>query len=268
MSIKLVAIDLDDTLLGSDLQISSQCIDIIRKVQDLGVMVTIATGRMFLSALPYAAQIGVSIPLITYQGALVRSLDSNEVLLYKPLKVSTGLEIMKYFKQADIHFQGYYSDQLVMESYGPDGQDYVALARVTPLIVEDILLKAAQEPALKILAVIHDESLLFEMAKELNCRFGEEISITRSKPFFLEIMNKGVNKGVALETLADYYRLQAHEVMACGDSYNDIEMISWAGVGVAMKNGPDKVKQIADYVTKSNDEEGVSEALRKFVLGE
>lgn len=266
MTIKLVAIDLDDTLLGSDLRISAYCRETIRQVQSKGALVTLATGRMFRSALPFAQLLNMHLPLITYQGALVKHPISGEVLYDKPVPVPVGYEIMTFFKQAGVHFHGYFQDQLVMESLSPDGIDYVNLAQVKPVLVKDILRQAEQEPALKILAVIHDEQLFTELEEQLQFLYGQWVNITRSKPYYLEVMDKQVNKGMALKTLAGHYHLEAEQVLACGDSYNDLEMIKWAGIGVVMGNAAPPIKEAADYVTRSNDEDGVAEALRLFVL--
>ncbi|MDD2619118.1 MAG: Cof-type HAD-IIB family hydrolase [Syntrophomonadaceae bacterium] len=266
MSIKLVAIDLDDTLLDSGLKISEKCINAIQQVQQKGILVTLATGRMFRSALPYANELQMDIPLITYQGALVKNSLSQETLYYKPVPGELGTEAMQYFAGAGVHYQCYFGDQLCMESLSAEGRFYSELAGIEPLIIADILNYSKHNEALKILAVSFDEKLILDMEKHLNQRFGSMLNITRSKPYFLEIMNRSANKGIALKIVADHYNIAREEVLAVGDSYNDLNMLEWAGTGIAMGNAPDVVKAAADFVTLSNEEEGVAEALINFVL--
>ncbi|HWP95375.1 MAG TPA: Cof-type HAD-IIB family hydrolase [Syntrophomonadaceae bacterium] len=266
MTIKLVAIDLDDTLLDSRLRISPRCLQVIRQVQARGVMVTLATGRMYRSALPYANQLQVDTPLITYQGALVKNSRSGEELYFQPVPCDLGVEVMDYFHQAGVHYHCYFDDRLCMEKLSYEGQQYAKLARVKPVIIKNLREAAREKPSPKILAAHYKEELLLDMEKELNTRFGDTLNITRSKSYFLEFMHPLATKGRALEIVARHYGIEKHEVMALGDSYNDLAMIEWAGLGVAMGNAREVVKKAADYVTLSNEDEGVAEALQRFVL--
>lgn len=266
MPIKLVAIDLDDTLLDSGLKIADDCLQAINQVQRKGVLVTLATGRMYSSALTYARQLKVDVPLITYQGALVKNSLSQEVLYYHPLPSQPAVEIINFFKQAGVHYHSYWEDQICMEALTPEGRYYASIAGMEPVLVDDLMSIGSSGEALKIMAVTEDRRLLLEMERELKGRYGDSLNITPSKPFFLEVMARKANKADALRVVAAHYEIEQNEVMAIGDSYNDIEMIEWAGVGVAMGNAWEDVKKAADFVTCSNDEAGVAEALRRFVL--
>jgi Cof subfamily protein (haloacid dehalogenase superfamily) len=266
MSIKLVAIDLDDTLLDSGLKIADNCLQAISQVQQKGILVTLATGRMYPSALPYARQLKVDVPLITYQGALVKNSLSEEILYYHPLPSQPATEVINFFRQAGVHYHSYLEDQICMESLTPEGRYYESISGIKPVLVDDLLSICSSGKAMKIMGVTKDEKLLLSMEQELKGRYGDNLNITRSKPFFLEVMAREANKADALRVVAAHYQVERHEVMAIGDSYNDIEMIEWAGVGVAMGNAWQDVKQAADFVTLSNDEEGVAEALQKYIL--
>ena len=268
MGIKLVAIDLDDTLLDSGLKISPYCIETINQVQKKGIIVTLATGRMYVSTLPYVRQLETEkdIPIITYQGALVKCSNSEKVLYYRPLAMDKSVEIMKYFKKSKVHFQAYFNDQLCMESLTEEGRDYSHLAGVEPVIIKNLIDEAAHQETCKILAVIENEKLLLDMELELRGIYTRDLYITRSKPYYLEIMHPQANKGDALKVVAEHYNFDRKEVLAIGDSYNDMAMIEWAGTGVAMGNARKSVKETADYITSSNEEEGVAEALQRFVL--
>jgi Cof subfamily protein (haloacid dehalogenase superfamily) len=268
MTLKLVAIDLDDTLLDSTLSISGPCKSNIRAAREKGVIITLATGRMYSSALPFALQLEVDVPLITYQGALVKNSQTQQVLYYQPLAPDMAVAVMKYFQKAGVHYHSYFDDQLCLESRSEEGMDYAQLAGVEPLIVPSLVDACRQgQEALKIMAVNRDQERLLEMEKDLKHIYGSSLHITRSKPYYLEIMNPQANKALALKTLAEHFGIQQREVMALGDSYNDMEMIKWAGLGVAMGNAPAEVKRVADFVTASNDEDGVAQALQYWILG-
>ncbi len=267
MPIRLVAIDLDDTLLNSGLKISDPCIRNIQAARSQGVIVTLATGRMYSSALPYALELKADVPLITYQGALIKNSRTSEVIYYQPLSMDMAVETMEYFKQAGVHYHTYFDDRLCLESMNEEGAAYARLAGVHPLLLDSLVesCRSGQE-ALKIMAVIRDQELLLELESELKHKYGNSLNITRSKPHYLEVMNPLANKADALRLVARYYGIQQEEVMAVGDSYNDLAMIKWAGIGVAMGNAREEVKAAADYITSSNEEYGVAEALQRWVL--
>ncbi|MGR6837062.1 Cof-type HAD-IIB family hydrolase [Syntrophomonas erecta] len=266
MAIKLVAIDLDDTLLDAGLKISQSCVRAIQEVQARGVRVTLATGRMYRSALPYAKQLQMDLPLITYQGALVKNSRSGDILYYRPVAYNVSVEIMQYFRRAGVHFHTYLDDQLYLEGLTEEGKMYSNLAGVEPVIVKDLFEAIKGNHPIKIMAVTDNEKMLVEMEEELKHRYGKSLNITRSKPFFLEIMDREANKADALQVVANHYGIKRSQVLAIGDSYNDLAMIEWAGIGVAMGNARKVVKDAADFVTSSNEEEGVTECLHRFVL--
>ena len=266
MAIKLVALDLDDTLLAPNLRISQESIRSIQKVRQQKVRITISTGRMFLSALPYAMQLGIDVPLITYQGALVKNSLSGEVLYYKPVPGELAYEIMNIFKDCGVHYHSYFDDRLVMETLSEEGKAYSLLAGVEATVVNDLAESLETNDAMKIMAISRDEEKLLAMERHLKSSYADKLHITRSKPHFLEVMHPEADKSKALEVIARHYKIDREEVMAIGDSYNDMEMIKWAGVGVAMGNAVQALQDRADFVTASNIEEGVAEALHRFIL--
>lgn len=266
MDIKLVAIDLDDTLLDSGLKIADECAKAIQAVREKGIIVTLATGRMFSSALPYAKELKVDVPLITYQGALVKNSESEEVIYFQPVPSDLAKEVISFFRTAQVHYHSYFDDKLYMESLTEQGLTYANLVGVEAHLTKDLLQDVVEKEALKIMAVIENEALLLDLELALKQRYGTKLNITRSKPHYLEISNNKANKGDALAVVANHYNVKREEVLAIGDSYNDLDMIEWAGIGVAMGNARNVVKEAADYVTKTNEEHGVAEALYRFVL--
>jgi Cof subfamily protein (haloacid dehalogenase superfamily) len=266
MPVRLVALDLDDTLLDCGLKISPRCIETIQAVRRKGVIITIATGRMFKSALPYARQLQIDVPLITYQGAWVKNSLSGEVLYYRPVDRSLTQRIFEFFDACGIHYHSYFDDNLYMEGVTEEGEFYRQLAGVEPVMVKDLDTELETREPIKIMGITFNEKMLLDMEICLKNRFGRELHITRSKPNFLEVMHREATKSEALKVVARHYGIDRSNVMAIGDSYNDMDMLEWAGIGVAMGNAPKDVKEAADFVTCSNEEEGVAEALTRFVL--
>ncbi|MGI5921374.1 MAG: Cof-type HAD-IIB family hydrolase [Syntrophomonadaceae bacterium] len=266
MAIKLVALDLDDTLLDNSLKISQECVNTIREVRAGGVIVTLATGRAFKSALPYARQLDIDVPLITYQGAWVKNSLSGEELYNRPVPRDLAREVMEFFRSRDVHYHTYFNDNLTIESLSEEARYYIGIAGVEPVMVPSLVDALDEGEALKILAVSFAEEQLLAMESELQERFGSNLHITRSKPYFLEIMDARATKADALQVVAGRYGIKRNEVLAVGDSYNDLAMIKWAGIGVAMGNACEEIKNLADFVTSSNEEEGVAEALQRLIL--
>lgn len=266
MAVKLVALDLDDTLLDCGLRISPRCIQTIQAVRQKDVVVTIATGRMFKSALPYARQLGIDVPLITYQGAWVKNSLSGEVLYYRPVDRDLTQHIFEFFDCCGVHYHSYFDDTLCMESLTEEGQYYAQIAGVEPVIVDSLCRELETREPFKIMGITFNGKMLLDMELYLKNRFGRELYITRSKPNFLEVMDRQATKAHALQVVAEHYGVDRTDVMAIGDSFNDMDMLEWAGLGVAMGNAHKDVKEAADFVTTSNEEEGVAEALKRFVL--
>ncbi|MCR4400570.1 MAG: Cof-type HAD-IIB family hydrolase [Syntrophomonadaceae bacterium] len=265
--IKLVAIDLDDTLLDSRLRIPPAAAEAIARARRRGVHITLATGRMFASALPYALQLGVDLPLISYQGALVRHVLSGEELVSRKVDPGAGRQALARLREWGLHVQAYWDDRLCMEALTPEGEDYARLAGVTPLLVER-LEDVVEGGTFKLLAVSYQVERLAALEARLQREFASRLYVTRSKPHFLELMHPEATKGRALAAVAAHLGVERAQVMAIGDSYNDIDMLRWAGVGVAVANAPEAVRRAADLVTLSNDDGGVAHAIVSLVLGE
>ncbi|MBO8159010.1 Cof-type HAD-IIB family hydrolase [Thermosyntropha sp.] len=266
MAIRLIGIDLDDTLLDGKGNISVKAAEMIKKIKDKGVLVTLATGRMYSSALPYALKLNMELPLITYQGALVKNSLSGEVLYYKPLEPKKAGEIIDFFKSYKVHYHAFLGDNLCMEKLTPEGRDYINFAGLNADLVPDLRRKAGEGGSIKVTAMSYEVEKILEMEKILKRNYEGELHITRSRPYFLDVLHVKADKAEALKVVAEHYGIKQEEVMAIGDSYNDIPMLRWAGIGVAMGNAPEEVKKEADYVTFSNEEEGVAYILEKLIL--
>lgn len=266
MDYKLVAIDLDDTLLADDLQISERTVEAIKEAQDGGVRVVIATGRMHSSALPYAKLLGLKHELITYNGALVKRVGDNQTLYHQPISVELAREVTEVAQEYDLHINFYLDDLLYVNKAGAEADYYEEVAGIKPILITEGAADFLDRPSTKLLIIEDDRAKLEEVLAELTAKFGDLLTITTSKVNFIEIMGQQVCKGTTLANRSTELGIKAEEVIAIGDSYNDLEMIEYAGLGVAVGNAKDEIKEEANYITGSNNEEGVAQVIEKFIL--
>lgn len=262
--IRLVAVDLDDTLLDEKQLLTQRTIKVVRQAMARGITVTIATGRMYSSTLPFALQLGLTAPLITYNGALIRSHETDEVLLHQPVPVDLARNVAELFRERGWHLQKYVNDRLLVEKLEENSLFYANYAKVEAFPVGEAFYRMDEAPT-KMLAMASPDKLVF-MQAVLQERFGDRLYVAPSKATYLEIINPLANKGTALAFLSKRMGIEKEAVMAIGDSMNDIDMIAYAGCGIAMGNANAVVKQAADAVTFSNVDDGVAAALEKYVL--
>ncbi len=264
MDIKLVAIDLDDTLLNTSLAVSPRTQAAIAQAVAQGVTVTVATGRMYTSALPYAKQLQLDVPLITYNGGLIRSCQSGETFYHQPVPEHLAHQMLALFQQKGWYLQSYVNDVLYVAERNQHALYYQTLTGIEAVALGNDFYTMPGTPT-KMLALA-PESEMREIAQTTQALFGAELMICQSKPIYLEITHPLVNKGRALDFLASRLGVSRDQVMAVGDSQNDLEMIKYAGWGVAMANAADNVKAAAQAVTGHHDAEGVAEAIETYVL--
>lgn len=262
--IRCIAIDLDDTLLRSDLTISPVDKAAIIKAVSNGIKVLLASGRMVQSMRPYVCELGLNDPVIAYNGAIIQEVLSGKVLYHRPVPAEEARRLVPVFREAGIHLNVYLNDELYMDELTDWGRRYVANAGVTPHPVGD-LLKIINEPPHKLLAA-GDVELIDRIQTRLSKDFKDRLQFVKSKPNYLEILAPEVSKGAALQELATVWGLDRSEVMAIGDAPNDLSMIAWAGVGVAIGNGNSLVKEKAALVVADHDHNGVAEAFERLVF--
>lgn len=264
MKYKLIAIDIDDTLINDDQIITEGTKEALKQAVDKGVIVTLATGRMFRSAQKVARQINLNVPIITYQGAIVKNLLDEKILYERYVPENAAKQIFAYAEKHQLHLQWYYQDTLYAKTDNEKVKHYSKISNV-PYEIEPNPSKMVHLPFEKLL--IYDEpDTLDTIAKELQPILGNQVHITKSKPYFLEFIHPEGTKGQALSFLAAHFGVNLSEVIAVGDSWNDHDMLQVAGLGIAMENAVDSLKQIADEITKSNNDEGVRHVIEKYLL--
>lgn len=264
MSVRLVAIDLDDTLLTDEIEIPPGAVEAVARARADGVHVVIATGRMFPAAQPFAKQLGLDTPLITYNGAMVKTIE-DELLFHHPVPQELALEVLDFAEANDWAVQCYFNDRLYVPEITSGVIYYTELAGVPAQSTERMRELVTESAPTKMLGIGSPEQTT-QRARSLQARFGEQLAVTISKPSYVEVLRPGVSKASALAEVATRLGVEQSETLAIGDSFNDLEMLQWAGIGVAMGNGHPDIRQLADYVVSSNNEEGVAEAIERFVL--
>ncbi len=261
---RLVAIDIDYTLIGSDLKISDRTKQAIHAATDAGSTVTLATGRMFRAAVPFAEELGLDAPLITYDGALVKTAKTEELYWHKPIPIEDAREILAHLQSLGFHINVYIDDEVYVERLNEESRSYTAHVNVAARAVGD-LLEFLNEPPTKIL-MMTEPDVIDNLLPELERKFRDISHVVRSLPQYVEFTAKDVTKGAALAELAKRMGIPQAQVMAIGDSENDVTMLSYAGIGVAVCNAVDRAKEAADYVTEGINGDGVREAIYRFVL--
>ncbi len=266
MNYKLLAFDLDDTLLDRNNKISDKNVETLRKAAAAGLIITIATGRMFQSALPYARQLGINVPLITYHGGLIKKAADGEVIWHRPVPLEAAIQVAEYAREHGYHLNLFIDDYFCIPEENEYTRAYQTLSGVEFKIIgnaAEYLRKDKTPPTkMNIVSFAGTPQIMQEMAAE----FAGVVHITMARPEFLEITNLEATKGRALRHLAEEAGIKREEVAAIGDSLNDIDMLEYAGTGVAVANARDEVKKVAQVITLSNLEDGVAYFIEKYVL--
>ncbi|HAN86998.1 MAG TPA: Cof-type HAD-IIB family hydrolase [Firmicutes bacterium] len=262
--IDLVAMDLDGTLLRSDKSISETNIRAIRDAHSQGVAFAVATGRMFRTSQPVVSGLLDEMPVIAYNGALIRYSNCGLTLLSLPIAAGVGEHVVRLMWEWGIVFQAYFGDELWVPKVAPATAAYSARYGAPVNVLPDIE-EFVKREAFKYL-VIDDEERILDVKESIDAVLDSGLRTMLSSPGMIEIVRSDVSKGHALAHLASSMGISMDNVMAIGDSGNDIDMLYAAGIGVAMANASDDVKARADYVVGTNDDDGVAEALESLVL--
>ena len=262
--IKLVVFDLDDTLLDSRQGISARTSAAIRQVAQKGIAIMLATGRMYASTVKFAQYLELAVPLITYNGAMVKAFPSGELLFHQPIDPEAAAQVLALCREQRWHIQTYIDDVLYVREINRYASLYARITDTEPVAVGDRLY-ALQAAPTKML-VIAEPDTVQQIKAYLVARLGNRLYIAESKPNFLEITHPSVHKGAALRWMAEQLKIDRHHIMAFGNGGNDIEMLRYAGWGIAVGNSPAEVKKAARLVTDSHDEDGVAKILEKVNL--
>ncbi|MDR0708645.1 MAG: Cof-type HAD-IIB family hydrolase [Spirochaetaceae bacterium] len=267
--IRLLALDLDDTLLRSDLTISFYTRSVLKKVENAGIVVVLATGRIPAAMDRFTRQLGLNKRpgyLICNNGTIIQESHTGKVVFEARLPPDTALVAYDLANAEGFPVQ-IYEGALMYISRKNEFADYdQKLTGLKQIVPEDF--RARVRKGCYKLLIPGDPLILRPLENLFRTYIGDDVTLFTSKPYFLEILPPGVDKGSALAKVAEITGVKREEVMAVGDSMNDEAMIRWAGYGVVMANGDERLKDAACLVTgRTNDEDGLADLIGRYLLG-
>jgi len=263
---ELVALDLDGTTIDHDLIVQDAVREAVAEARAQGVRVTIATGRQYVAALPFARILGITEPIICHQGAVIRNPIDDTILLHQAMPAGEAAEAAAALLAAGVFTMAYVDERMHIAGRAPELDYYL---RFHPegteiVIVPDLPAFLATTPPTKLLFVA-EGPIVEEQLARLGAQFAHRIALTRSHEHFGELTALGVSKGVALAHLAESFGIPQGRTVAIGDQENDLPMIRWAGLGLAMGNAIPAVQKEAAAVLPTVAEAGVAHGIRAYV---
>ncbi|MCX7799405.1 MAG: Cof-type HAD-IIB family hydrolase [Fimbriimonadales bacterium] len=264
--IRLLAVDLDGTLLGSDRTPHPASAEALRLCRQRGVRVVLASGRVSLTMAPFAEAIGLERTFVCCNGAHVVEARHGDVL-HTPLPGNAALAIWEFGRQRGLQTNLYFRDRIAFGHRSPFGDVYLSRVRaeVQPSVTREEILR---DPPTKMMVLAEPEELERHRAAAEELASGLGLRTVLSEPDYLEFLVPTADKGSGLRALCRHLGVPRESCAAIGDYSNDVEMLAWAGFSGAMANGSEDAKAAADAVVSSNDDGGVAEFVSRFVLGE
>jgi Cof subfamily protein (haloacid dehalogenase superfamily) len=261
--VRAIACDFDRTLVGEDVTWKPRTLAALARARAAGLHVIVVTGRMFRSVRPYLAEAQLPDPVVCYQGAVVADPASGEFLRHVPIPLEVAREAIDAVVAAGFHLNCYVDDLLYVAEETPEARAYADFQHLEIHVVGDLHAWLREEPT-KLVAV-GDQHALDELEARLRPVFGGRLFIAKSLPYFLEFANPSVSKGSGLEFVAERVGFTREQTIGFGDGENDVELLEWAGYGVAVANAHERVLAVADYVCPSADDEGVAQVVDAFL---
>lgn len=271
MTFKMLCLDIDGTLLNSNHEVPLETKHAIQSLpKDFPVI--LVSARMPKGITFLQTELRIKTPIICYSGSLIIDIaedNSYQSILNKTMTLKHMQKIYNQSKMKHVHVSFYKDDDWYIEDMDDWATQERDIAKTNPTVIDYQELFHIREHsdngANKVLCMGREEELEnLEMSLKHDC--GGELTIYRSKPTYLEIMHNTVTKTSAIQFLQKKFNIKQSEIIAVGDNFNDIDMIQYAGLGVAMGNAPEQVKKIADEITSSNDNNGVAKVIQKYLL--
>jgi Cof subfamily protein (haloacid dehalogenase superfamily) len=263
---RLLAIDLDGTLISLDLQLDPRDVAAVQRAEASGLRVVACTGRPFPGAIPWVRMLGLESPLVCYQGAQVRMPDGR-MLLDHGVPHDVAVEVVRFCRERDLHVQAYRSDELIVERDRPEAQEYARHSGMQVHVVGD--LDAAMEATTPKLVIVAAPELVERWLPEVRNRWAGRLYVATSLPNYIEITSPNADKRQALEWLCQRFGIKRDQAVAVGDGRNDEPMIEWAGLGYAVEGAPPEVLAAAGGRTVGRPGTGgVSRLIDDLIGGE
>ncbi|WP_176892628.1 MULTISPECIES: Cof-type HAD-IIB family hydrolase [Fusobacterium] len=267
MKYKMIVTDLDDTLLNSKKEVSPIDKEAIMKAQEAGVKFILASGRPTFAMKELAQELKLAdygSYILSFNGSIITDCSTGKNISEESLTKEDIHLMYDFSKKHKTHILTYINDEIVSETDSEYIDVEVNLTKMNHRKVEDFK-KAVNRDAVKCM-LLEEPSYLKKVEEELKKEYGDKYSIAISKPFFLEVTKLGIDKGTAVKKLADILGIKIEEVIAAGDSFNDLPMLKVAGTSVAVVNAQPEIKETVDFIVSSNDEGGMAELINKFIF--
>ena len=261
---RLAAFDLDGTLLSSHHALSDENREALQALSDNEILVVLVSGRMHRSILPISEQIGLENPIISYNGGMVKHAITNEIYHHTPMSAEDANEIVNDCIEQDLHLNFCWNDELFVAEKNKWSDLYELRTGVPATPIVDLNLMSDKSPTK--LLIIHPAEQLLPLLESFKSKYADKLYVTQTQPEYIEFMNPNVAKGSALTALARQCDIPIDTVVAFGDSYNDESLLKTAGFGIAMENAVDPIKTCADFITTTNDANGVAKAIWELIL--
>lgn len=261
--IKMIATDIDGTILKDGLNFSPKMKACIKTLQNAGVKIVLVTGRMHCATVPVAKALGLCAPIISYQGGLIKDFENN-TLYQKNLDSKIAKEIIEWARKGDIHINLYLDDKLYVEKDNDAVKTYTngkfidyTVCNFDNLTIENVN---------KILAIDYSNAdRVTNWVNELKIKYPN-LYIVKSTPYFCEIGCNEAKKSLGVDFLCKMWGFNKEEVLTIGDQNNDIDLVQCGGIGVAMGNGTPELKECADFITDTVENDGFVKAVEKFII--
>jgi len=265
MSYRLIAVDMDGTLLDDSKKITPRTAEAVRRASAEGVTVCLSTGRPLCGVRRYLDELALDTPVITCNGALIADASSGEVLFSRCVEPQDARAVWIYGQAFDTTICVWVRDRLYVNRIDERTEDYKKISGVEPEIIADFE-ALIREGISKLLWYDTPENITV-FREKLDTELNGGVSYLTSNPAFLEFFDSRVSKAKAMEFLGAHIGIAREEMIAVGDGENDLSMLEYAGLGVAMGNASEAVKSRCGHVTASNNDDGVAKVIERFCLG-
>ena len=268
MNYKMIVLDLDGTLTNRDKVITPRTKQSLMEAQKRGIKVVLASGRPTYGVVPLAQELELENYggyILSFNGGMITDCCKRKVIFKQELPVEANRRIVELAKKEQVDILTYQDTQILTNN--PENRYAKLESRINHLKLKQVdnLAEYLAFPVPKFL-MLDDGDYLALVEARVKAALGKNFSVYRSDPFFLEILPRNIDKAQSLAQLLKLLGMEREEMIACGDGYNDLSMIEFAGLGVAMENAVRPVRSSADYVTFSNNDDGVAHVVEKFLL--
>lgn len=264
MKYKMLVLDMDDTLLTDDHTISSENATMLSKARELGVYIVLASGRPTPAMIAYAKELQLDDSyMISYNGAVITDLKEDKIIFEQTLTQEQIHELYDYSLKSKTHIITYVDGKIVSET----DSEYIEIEKnITGLAHNKVVSfkDEVQSSAIKCI-LLEEPTYLKTVEKDLKAAMPH-LSVCMSKPFFLEVAQNGIDKGASIKFLAEKLNILQSEIIAVGNAGNDLTMIEYAGLGVWVDNVDPELRDKGDVIVASNNNHGVAEVVRRFIL--